>query len=105
FVVCFLVRVPPVLRSVPTRRSSDLRVPVLTRGCEQEVQGAEADHRDRARLDGGSGCRPEMDAAPHAVGRSGFAGLVAELATVVRDRKSTSLNSSHEWISYAVFCL
>src|SRR5438105_12062669 len=25
--------------------------------------------------------------------------------TVVLDRKSTRLNSSHEWISYAVFCL
>src|SRR5207247_8068707 len=24
---------------------------------------------------------------------------------VVQDRKSTRLNSSHEWISYAVFCL
>src|SRR6266536_4434591 len=24
---------------------------------------------------------------------------------VVEDRKSTRLNSSHEWISYAVFCL
>src|SRR5438105_7333260 len=23
----------------------------------------------------------------------------------MRDRKSTRLNSSHEWISYAVFCL
>src|SRR5438105_12483895 len=30
-----------------------------------------------------------------------------ELRTVAapRDRKSTRLNSSHEWISYAVFCL
>src|SRR6266536_1844454 len=26
-------------------------------------------------------------------------------ATSERDRKSTRLNSSHEWISYAVFCL
>src|SRR5207247_9656464 len=26
-------------------------------------------------------------------------------ATNRRDRKSTRLNSSHEWISYAVFCL
>src|SRR5207247_7061316 len=26
-------------------------------------------------------------------------------AVSVRDRKSTRLNSSHEWISYAVFCL
>src|SRR5207247_10337179 len=25
--------------------------------------------------------------------------------SVGRDRKSTRLNSSHEWISYAVFCL
>src|SRR6266849_8655368 len=25
--------------------------------------------------------------------------------TRTRDRKSTRLNSSHEWISYAVFCL
>src|SRR5438105_5184920 len=24
---------------------------------------------------------------------------------LVKDRKSTRLNSSHEWISYAVFCL
>src|SRR5438105_7679279 len=28
--------------------------------------------------------------------------LVEQIAT---DRKSTRLNSSHEWISYAVFCL
>src|SRR6266536_4746818 len=27
------------------------------------------------------------------------------LAARSRDRKSTRLNSSHEWISYAVFCL
>src|SRR5438105_14302042 len=26
-------------------------------------------------------------------------------ACKIRDRKSTRLNSSHEWISYAVFCL
>src|SRR5207247_2443636 len=26
-------------------------------------------------------------------------------ATTTTDRKSTRLNSSHEWISYAVFCL
>src|SRR5438105_7350909 len=27
------------------------------------------------------------------------------LDVMVQDRKSTRLNSSHEWISYAVFCL
>src|SRR5438105_12918258 len=29
----------------------------------------------------------------------------ASSASCRRDRKSTRLNSSHEWISYAVFCL
>src|SRR5438105_8391775 len=28
-----------------------------------------------------------------------------QLTAIMRDRKSTRLNSSHEWISYAVFCL
>src|SRR5207247_11025223 len=31
--------------------------------------------------------------------------LLLELDVIVEDRKSTRLNSSHEWISYAVFCL
>ena len=29
----------------------------------------------------------------------------ARLAELHTDRKSTRLNSSHRWISYAVFCL
>src|SRR2546422_6916563 len=32
-------------------------------------------------------------------------GLFPTLAKTVRDRKSTRLNSSHGYISYAVFCL
>src|SRR5207247_11052765 len=35
----------------------------------------------------------EAHGRPHVIG-----------GTTVRDRKSTRLNSSHEWISYAVFC-
>src|SRR5438105_15959515 len=31
--------------------------------------------------------------------------LVGENRIGIPDRKSTRLNSSHEWISYAVFCL
>src|SRR5207247_11386759 len=31
--------------------------------------------------------------------------IVAQGSTTAIDRKSTRLNSSHEWISYAVFCL
>src|SRR5438445_5218820 len=38
-------------------------------------------------------------------GRSGTRRLNLTLATNLRDRKSTCLNSSHANISYAVFCL
>src|SRR5438105_12519565 len=31
--------------------------------------------------------------------------VVGVIRARARDRKSTRLNSSHEWISYAVFCL
>src|SRR5438105_11990625 len=34
-----------------------------------------------------------------------LAAIEGQLATTAPDRKSTRLNSSHEWISYAVFCL
>src|SRR6266849_6872764 len=37
--------------------------------------------------------------------RGGAAGTANDRADRIRDRKSTRLNSSHEWISYAVFCL
>src|SRR5438105_7322598 len=35
----------------------------------------------------------------------GCPNFLPSLPTASRDRKSTRLNSSHEWISYAVFCL
>src|SRR5438105_11989515 len=60
-----------------------------------------------------SGYKAESGRASWAAGhipRSGFADLTDDLcdrtaATLYIDRKSTRLNSSHEWISYAVFCL
>src|SRR5256885_4353985 len=39
------------------------------------------------------------------VNQEKFPGELATLATSLRDRKSTRLNSSHLVISYAVFCL
>src|SRR5687768_17709886 len=46
-------------------------------------------------------------AAPHRVHRPGLSRLLRRLRRVdpVLDRKSTRLNSSHGYISYAVFCL
>src|SRR5438105_10087954 len=37
--------------------------------------------------------------------REHHVGTAVRPGPAVRDRKSTRLNSSHEWISYAVFCL
>src|SRR2546422_2571191 len=39
------------------------------------------------------------------VGRGKDDTLFARITGIVRDRKSTRLNSSHGYISYAVFCL
>src|SRR2546422_3402994 len=38
-------------------------------------------------------------------GVPGVSGRSAEAEAAIRDRKSTRLNSSHGYISYAVFCL
>src|SRR3712207_9541703 len=45
------------------------------------------------------------DEQPGGAGLLGGAGQLDGVARVVRDRKSTRLNSSHANISYAVFCL
>src|SRR5207247_11236753 len=76
---------PPDLPSFPTRRSSDLRL----------HPGARARHaagrrrRPRHRPPGDAADRRSEHPRRHSLS----------------DRKSTRLNSSHEWISYAVFCL
>src|SRR5438105_12288928 len=71
--------VPFNLHSFPTRRSSDLEL-------VQQPLGHVVWHQHGDRL-------PADRLAGAAVG------------SARADRKSTRLNSSHEWISYAVFCL
>src|SRR5206468_12643115 len=69
------------LHSFPTRRSSDLPA---------------------ARQPPRPGARPRLDdAARRGAPRRGDHAALPR----VRDRKSTRLNSSHDQISYAVFCL
>src|SRR5207247_5823442 len=79
------------LHSFPTRRSSDL--------CR----------RRRARCGDGRHRWPSSRTCVHRRGRGRSAPARRGSATggpcPPRDRKSTRLNSSHEWISYAVFCL
>src|SRR5207247_11262278 len=87
---------PRGLRSFPTRRSSDLTA-LLGRPPEQ-LLGKDAAELGLAESLAGDAPRVIEVAFP---GRPG-GGRVARQAL---DRKSTRLNSSHEWSSYAVFCL
>src|SRR5206468_11879515 len=70
---------PRNLHSFPTRRSSD-----LSRSCSARTNA-----------------RP---APPSSARRTGSR-LSRSRVSASRDRKSTRLNSSHDQISYAVFCL
>src|SRR5438105_7504957 len=84
------------LHSFPTRRSSDLFVAVLLGFL---VSTASHLSTDIEKLIGSSSdltekIVAETDAIEPLIGNKTFP-----------DRKSTRLNSSHEWISYAVFCL
>src|SRR5206468_11660474 len=99
--VCCLSHVHVAVRglhSVPTRRSSDLilavgaAVLVRARGGEAIVAAREVLEPDLAHREG-----------KEVVARVGRWAPADE--SVSRDRKSTRLNSSHDQISYAVFCL
>src|SRR5690606_41560081 len=87
-----------VLRSFPTRRSSDLR-PLLAVGRRRE-DGAGEDGEGQ-----GEGGRGPRTTARAAAGTGPGRASRARTAELSEDRKSTRLNSSHVKISYAVFCL
>src|SRR5207244_13240701 len=78
----------PHLHSFPTRRSSDLVAPLGGRPAERAVSA-------RAR----ASSRAELAARTREA-----ASWPARMVRAI-DRKSTRLNSSHQIISYAVFCL
>src|SRR5207247_11355028 len=98
---------PPHLHSFPTRRSSDLRrfprlEPAEQRRvarcprqglCREEIRPEAACPHDHELADVSTECSAER----HEQGRRQVL-----LARRHQDRKSTRLNSSHEWISYAV---
>src|SRR5206468_10822813 len=78
---------PRDLHSFPTRRSSDLQTP----RAERRAPSGELVVARRGR-----GCvRPVRDSRRHPLANPAAS----------QDRKSTRLNSSHDQISYAVFCL
>src|SRR5207247_10173369 len=105
--LCFLSHVGlPRLPSFPTRRSSDLGSGQLGWGWGSVGGGAGA-----AGLWGGAslGALGECAGGGGLLDGGGSRGLIerGRCRGLIdgADRKSTRLNSSHEWISYAVFCL
>src|SRR5206468_10255490 len=90
-----------LLHSFPTRRSSDLRrLPrphPLAQGGGGEIPLLRRQPGGHLRHVGGGAERGRGAAVPRRLLQGGGGG--------VRDRKSTRLNSSHDQISYAVFCL
>src|SRR5207247_10461517 len=94
---------PPALPPFPTRRSSD-----LTGVTYRPVAAANGGH---AMANGGhayggyGGESSEEHWSRWPVVTAAGAGIALWGVLMGLDRKSTRLNSSHEWISYAVFCL
>src|SRR5207244_11630024 len=86
----------PVLHSFPTRRSSDLH-------CRRQPRPFRQVHRGRK----GQGIHvPHRGQHLSQLGRHRAEAALHNLRRRVEiDRKSTRLNSSHQIISYAVFCL
>src|SRR5687768_18107037 len=93
-----MTRRPPRSTLFPTRRSSDL----LDR--ESPHRGA-APHRAPQSESGLRAVRRSVRANPRFREGGGTLRTVQNPPPADRDRKSTRLNSSHGYISYAVFCL
>src|SRR5207247_10017554 len=94
------------LHSLPTRRSSDLA------GGSPPSAEKRPPPRDECGGPGSPGPPPflePLDTEPRdrraSRHESPAAALRAPAGGAAQDRKSTRLNSSHEWTSYAVFCL
>src|SRR5206468_10632099 len=84
---------PRHLHSFPTRRSSDLSPRLIGK-----IPSA-LSNPTRTSVDDRSSKRVRSAAAPSSTARP------QGRMSPTRDRKSTRLNSSHDQISYAVFCL
>src|SRR5690606_39407720 len=94
-------RPDPDAPSFPTRRSSDLTDAVGTFEPAQVTAVARASTREKERHRAGGRLRDCKAPAENRDNRDNR----GYLRTLVQDRKSTRLNSSHVKISYAVFCL
>src|SRR5207247_5902236 len=84
---------------------SDLRRPLIT--IEETGKQIVKTAADQIAVIGtlASGVTASVHVREAVAGGTGFLWEINGTDGTLRDRKSTRLNSSHEWISYAVFCL
>src|SRR2546422_4188845 len=94
-----MIRRPPRSTPFPTRRSSDLT------GCASSTSGSTRTARSwwgpESRVSSAQTAPASRRCSRRSPGRS----TATRRREATRDRKSTRLNSSHGYISYAVFCL
>src|SRR5205807_4738674 len=102
-----LLRVPRLLHSFPTRRSSDLPAfPLFPLLGAFRVAGAVTAVATRAGDTARRGLKEPISRRcdARAMAMLSYAARNSSKSRCERDRKSTRLNSSHLVISYAVFC-
>src|SRR5947208_6773359 len=100
---CFSSTRPPVhldLHSFPTRRSSDLADHSSPAAIADGLKFSVPVFSGHPHFDVDFGIRGRLQCRGHAAKR-----WHRQSGWLRRDRKSTRLNSSHQIISYAVFCL
>src|SRR5699024_11569448 len=90
--------------SFPTRRSSDLFIEALPHAHDEKVseKGADFSSGQRQLL---AFSRTMAKTPKILILDEATANIDSTTESVIQDRKSTRLNSSHVSISYAVFCL
>src|SRR2546422_3502832 len=89
-----MIRRPP--------RSTLFPYTTLFRSPERKTSEGEIVHRPQDDQERGECHKPETDSLPELCSKGA---PCREPVSAERDRKSTRLNSSHGYISYAVFCL
>src|SRR5207244_8409100 len=96
----------PLLPSFPTRRSSDLVSYTAGQVLPTSIGGdASRIYETARRHPGRGGSAAGIVLLERALGGAATLTLAAIGFALAVDRKSTRLNSSHQIISYAVFCL
>src|SRR5207244_12335456 len=95
----------PHLTSFPTRRSSDLATTAPLRRRERSRRSSSRAATDRGPAPAPRRRRRSAAEAETVGGSRGPRRPAGDCDYPASDRKSTRLNSSHQIISYAVFCL